>query len=837
MLTWFFTLLIGLAAAQSAEGTLPVLVYEAAPVYPTQALEEGVESTVLLEILVSIDGQVVDARVAESGGPGFDEAALQAVRSFRFDPALNAEGVPTEAVIGYRLNFASKAAVPLSLEGVVRDPATEAPLFGAAIVVRAESGDQQRAVTDDEGRFAFAGLADGAWTLESTAAGGLPVLTQLELRTGAISTVVLYADYPERASDSDASIIVEAERPAIEVTERVFSADDIQYLPGTSGDVVKVVQNLPGVTRPPLGVGQLIIRGVAPEDSAYFFDGGQIPLVFHFSGLTTILPSDAISEVAYLPGSYGVRYGRVLGGLVDLRTSAALPEEKSRSYVSADVYQATFFSERRINDDSAVSLSGRRSYVDAVLNPILNNGGATVQAPRYYDFQARYWSQNNDGERWDAYLLASDDRFLVIGSEEEGGAVEIGLVTTFQKLKLQRVWNLGQGIYSETNLLGGPEEQLFLFEGDGEAYERPFMVGLRQEFRRSVDDGPYGFRFGLDSQAGTYEYLYDVPFYGDREGGQTGMFRPGAYAEFTWQLGALRTTLGSRVDAMAFNEGIVGPVTDPRFSFRLALDDFTDLKGGVGRHHQFPLVRELLSEGDGGGDPNLLPERALQSSIGLERRLSDAMTVDVTGFYHGLDQLVSGREDAFRFFTGPPPLGPFDTDPYANDGVGRVYGLETLLRMERDDDIGLIAFTYCRSFRTDRPDEEEQLFEYDSPLTVNALYSREVNRGWRLGSRIRASSGYAYSPVINRWYDHDSRSFIPVYGETDSERLPSFFSLDIRVDKEWEYKNWTLTTYLDLQNATNATNPEWMSWTYDYGEESPVEAVPALPAFGVKGEW
>jgi len=40
-----------------------------------------------------------------------------------------------------------------------------------------------------------------------------------------------------------------------------------------------------------------------------------------------------------------------------------------------------------------------------------------------------------------------------------------------------------------------------------------------------------------------------------------------------------------------------------------------------------------------------------------------------------------------------------------------------------------------------------------------------------------------------------------------------------------------------LQNATNTTNPEVMTWTYDYGEEEPVTSNPLLPAIGVRAQW
>ena len=83
----------------------------------------------------------------------------------------------------------------------------------------------------------------------------------------------------------------------------------------------------------------------------------------------------------------------------------------------------------------------------------------------------------------------------------------------------------------------------------------------------------------------------------------------------------------------------------------------------------------------------------------------------------------------------------------------------------------------------------------------------------------------------------DARAFRPVYGDVDSARLPPFWSLDVRVDKDWVYKNWTLTAYLDLQNATNNQNVEVMAWTFDYAEEDPITSIPVVPAFGVRGEW
>ena len=68
--------------------------------------------------------------------------------------------------------------------------------------------------------------------------------------------------------------------------------------------------------------------------------------------------------------------------------------------------------------------------------------------------------------------------------------------------------------------------------------------------------------------------------------------------------------------------------------------------------------------------------------------------------YNQLDQIVVGREDAFRFYTGPPPIGPFDTEPYANLGGGRIYGAESQLRYDGANTTALVAATYSRSRET-----------------------------------------------------------------------------------------------------------------------------------------
>jgi TonB family protein len=63
------------------------LVQSVAAAYPVHARADEVEGDVGVEIVVDREGRVVDARVVRLAGHGFDEAALVAVRAYRFSPA------------------------------------------------------------------------------------------------------------------------------------------------------------------------------------------------------------------------------------------------------------------------------------------------------------------------------------------------------------------------------------------------------------------------------------------------------------------------------------------------------------------------------------------------------------------------------------------------------------------------------------------------------------------------------------------------------------------------------------------------------------------------------
>ncbi|MBA2322093.1 MAG: hypothetical protein H0V89_13185, partial [Deltaproteobacteria bacterium] len=490
------------------------------------------------------------------------------------------------------------------------------------------------------------------------------------------------------------------------------------------------------------------------------------------------------------------------------------------------LYQTTAFFETRVSDRTAVSFSGRRSYIDAILNPVLDGfdlGG--VQAPRYYDGQLRLQTERATGGMVSALLFGSDDSFRII---DDGDSELFGLHIGFVKGQVNWTEPIGRWT-AETSIISGPESQTFAIGDDNEAYEKPWTCGFRHEWRLTPEDGGIGWRIGTDITGGRYRWLFDVEGFHPVDQGDIAWTAPGVYVEPTFDVGKFEMTTGLRYDGFISDDNDL-VAFDPRITARYELTDTLSIDGGFGQYSQFPTFRQSAE------NPDLVEADALQTSIGFDWQLLPDWSLEVTGFENHLRGLIVGREDAFAFFTGPPPFGPQDTGEYLNDGLGHAIGVEALLKLQSERTVGWLAVTVQRADRTDR-NGEETLFTYDQPVILTALASHQLPKRWRLGARVRYGSGNPYTPVENRLWDLDSRTWIPLYGATDSSRLPPYWQADLRFDKEWVYRLWKLTFYLDLQNVTNRRNVEVIAWTTDYSAESPITGLPIIPAFGLRGEW
>jgi protein TonB len=80
----------------------PTVASEVKIPYPEEARRAGIEGTVTLSITIDPDGRVVNAKIVSGPGYGLNEAARDAIKRFRFKPAIKGgEAVSTEMKYSY----------------------------------------------------------------------------------------------------------------------------------------------------------------------------------------------------------------------------------------------------------------------------------------------------------------------------------------------------------------------------------------------------------------------------------------------------------------------------------------------------------------------------------------------------------------------------------------------------------------------------------------------------------------------------------------------------------------------------------------------------------------
>ena len=110
--------------AQTAEHVRPPAVEKKVDAtFPTQGLGTRHQVKVVVRVTVATDGTVVDPEIVESGGPAFDAAVLDAVRRWKFRPALRGD-VPVPSRIRIPFLFVPPAAAGAagSLDGGAAAP-------------------------------------------------------------------------------------------------------------------------------------------------------------------------------------------------------------------------------------------------------------------------------------------------------------------------------------------------------------------------------------------------------------------------------------------------------------------------------------------------------------------------------------------------------------------------------------------------------------------------------------------------------------------------------------------------------------------------------------------
>jgi TonB family protein len=816
--------------------------------YPTELIQRGGPGgSVKLIIEIGADGHVPKATISQSSGiAALDEAALVAIKQFEFTPA-ELDGQPAAIQLEYVFNFEAHPPPPppppetppppkpVNFSGAVYERGTRDPLPAASIYLPQLD---LHADCDERGNFELRGVPPGKYAVKISESTHRQFDTTEEFKDG---EVVQLNAYLWKQIESGYETTVRGDREKKDVSHITLSKQELTTVPGTLGDPIRVIQNLPGVLRSPYLSGALLVRGAQPQDTSVLIDGVPIPLLFHFAGGPSVLNPSFIDHIDFYPGAYGAKYGRAIAGVVDVGTKPPAPKA-IHGDVAIDLLQSNFYLEGPLvknKDWGTWSIAARRSYLDLLLPSVLKSlqkpGDATfVAAPRYWDYQARY-DVDIGRNKLEFTVFGSDDVLTLAqaGSAETQG-FSIDSHQAFHRARMKWSRNLDSG----WNLFVAPSLGTTLvnfdfnsqIKGNITSVDYNTRAGATKELNRWLK-----FETGVDLNANYYTLSFllpNTPRYQTFPGEDPSLpatqrdftlhtLSQAVYAEFVanpWR--GLKLIPGVRAEVYE-EVGKTMVAVEPRLAVRYEFNDRTAIKAAWGIYHQPPQPMNLDVQI---GNPNLGLSRSEQSVIGFEQKLFSHLSLDVEGYYN--------------WRTGLVVQSPIVGENYNNAGYGKAYGLEVLLKQEVTARMfGWVSYTLQRSEQKDVNRNEYLPIIYDQTHLLTVVWSYKFDSGIELGARYRLTTGRPTTPYVGATYDADTTNYQAVMGEPGSTRTPTFSQLDLRVEKLWTFEKWRFSAYLDVQNVFNTQNPELIVYDYRFNQSAPVRGLPFLPTLGVTGAF
>jgi hypothetical protein len=739
-----------------------------------------------------------------------------------------------------------------SISGVIIDKNAQTSLTGATIVLENTS---LGAISDVDGKFFIERIQPGTYNVNISLLNFLPVqLFNVVVTNGNTNT---FSVELERSSEQMNTLEIKRYTYG-KVTETPLSvqsltAEEIRSNPGGNFDISKVIQALPGVGGLS-GAGErndLLIRGGAPSENVYYLDGIEVPQINHFStqgssgGPQGIINVSFIETATLNSSSFNAKYDNALSSVLQFKQRNGNAQQvKGNGRISSTEVAGTL--EGPIGKNTTFLASVRRSYLQYFFELI-----DLPIRPNYWDFQYKINTQLNKKTTLTAIGLGAIDEFT-FGVPKNSDPTKEYIIRATPTINQ---WNytvgftlkhtLDNGYYNLSLSRNMFENRLDRFEdNDAENESRRTLKSVSQEIenklRWEVNQffGDWKIIYGLSAQYVKYNndfFSRLAPAISDSAGtvivpqinlsfyNAIDFARYGAFLSINKKAWNERLSLtgGIRTDMNSFTTTGNNPLNalSPRLAASFAINEKWNMNASVGRYAKLPVYTVLGFKQDG-NSINRNSDYILCDHLvyGFEFLPKNSLRITAEGFYKQYSNYPVSFNTGVSLANQGSVYGAIGNEQVTSTGQGRAYGFELFLQQKFTKSYFLTAsYTFFKSEFTGA-DGSYAPSAWDNRHLVSIIFGKKFKNGYELGVKYRLAGGAPYTP-----YDMSSSQLNYVtlgtgsfdYTQLNSQRLPVFNQLDIRIDKKINFKKSSLDFFIDIQNVTNAKSSSQQLYTFE----------------------
>lgn len=650
-----------------------------------------------------------------------------------------------------------------------------------------------------------------------------------------------------------------------------LNIEQIKTIPVLFGevDILKTIQLLPGVGGAGEGNTGFYVRGGGPDQNLILLDEAVVYNTGHLFGFFSVFNSDAIKNVTLIKGGMPAQYGGRLSSVVDVQMKEGNNQQYHAEGGIGLIASRLTIQGPIVKDKSSFIVSGRRTYIDAIVTPFLKGTEFEGNGYYFYDLNTKVNYKFDDKNRiflsgyfgQDVFNYVAPDNTLNI-SVPWGNATA---TARWNHLFSDQLFMNVSAIYNSFDFSVKSEFQDFnfnLFSGvkdwngkvDFDYYpgaNHAIKFGANYIFHTFTPYSAEGnfddVEFGTDTLSNKLAHEAGIYIQDEFDVTKRLKINVGVRGSYFAQVGPYNDIIygddnSTIVDTVSYDNGEkIADYTalEPRFNARFIVDPQSSIKAGITFTNQFiHLVSSSTSTLPTDlwipSSAKVKPQIGVQYSIGYFRNFFDnKYETSVEIYYKDLKNQIEYADGYV------PELGSDIEDNFVF-GRGRSYGAEFFIKKAKGKFNGWIGYTLSK---TERQFDNLSTGTAWFPTKYDRIHDLEVVAVYQLSERWDLSSTFVYATgqattIVESFYVIGGQLQTD-YGPRNGYRMPAYHRYDVsatlknKPGKKYE-SSWNFSIY----NVYSRKNPYFIYTTWEgdfaYGavdvQAKQVSIFPIIPS-------
>ena len=718
-----------------------------------------------------------------------------------------------------------------SVKGRVLDLQTGEPIAKAAVSI---DGLAKNVATDDQGRFAVPVVPVGMIEVRVSAVGYGLLKKSVQVVAGQAVELELRVGQEAIRDTQQVTVLSGPFDPAVPdaVTQYSLNNSELQNLSTVlANDPFRALASLPGVASNQEFYANFAVRGAGPPNIGVFIDG---VLVDHPTysledsgdiGSVSVVNGDVVGSVSLLSGSFPASYGDRTGAILAVVTRDGARDRIATRF-TADMLGAILTSEGPIGRKKRASwlISGRQSYLAYLQERLGAAGGLTLNyndvtgilsydPTAHHSFNFFQSFGTTGASRSPIEAGGQTASFFTSGHSQHGmGTMRWDwILSPNELLQSQAFWTYDHeydtnDLYSVVDL--DTTTHVYGFREDF-AVQTPrwnkFQAGVESrslhQQRNSVTQWDYPTETLLSTVIPFDHYAQTV-------------WQAGAYVEDTVMLFKSRLALGIG-GRWQYATPSSQSVWLPHASAIWTVTPKTSVSVAYGQYGQAPSLLQLYGAF---GTASLREQRATHETIAIDHFFTSKLRLHAEAYNRQDHEDIYSPETEFRLLSngvvGFPVVGPVlgnNLDAYAR-------GFEVSIQRRSANRLsGWI--NYARSYSRYWQPKTTLSFpgDFDQRNTFSAYAAYRITRSIDVSGNTRYGSGFPIPGFLAPLVVPPSGATEVVYQlsqERNTLRAGDYFRTDIRANKIFNEKHFSLTVSGEIENLTGHANYVYYDFIY-----------------------